>query len=41
MYGAELLEKLTVSQLVRKFSAFYKTTKFLTALTAAHYLTLF
>ena len=35
-----LLEKLTVSQLVKKFSAFYGTRRFITAFTSAHHLSL-
>jgi len=33
-----LLEKLTGSQLVKKFPAFYGTRRFITALTNAHHL---
>jgi len=36
-----LLEKLTVSQLVEKFPAFYETRRFITAFTPAHHLSLF
>jgi len=36
-----LLEKLTVSQIVKKFPAFYGTRGFITALTSSHYLPLF
>jgi hypothetical protein len=35
-----LSEKLTVSQLVKKFSAFYGTRRFITALTTARHLSL-
>jgi hypothetical protein len=35
-----LLEKLTVSQLVKKFPAFYGTQRFITAFTRAHHLSL-
>jgi hypothetical protein len=35
-----LLEKLTVSQLVKKFPAFYGTRRFITALTTPHHLSL-
>jgi hypothetical protein len=35
-----LLEKLTVSQLVKKFSAFYGTRRFITAFTRARHLSL-
>jgi len=35
-----LLEKLTVSQLVKKFSTFYGTRRFITAFTSAHHLSL-
>jgi hypothetical protein len=35
-----LLEKLTVSQLVKKFPAFYGTRRFITAFTRAHHLSL-
>jgi hypothetical protein len=35
-----LLEKLTVSQLVKKFSTFYGTRRFITAITTAHNLSL-
>jgi len=35
-----LLEKLTVSQLVKKFFAFYGTRRFITAFTSAHHLSL-
>jgi hypothetical protein len=33
-----LFEKLTVSQLVKKFPAFYGTRRFITAFTTAHHL---
>ena len=36
-----LLQKLTSSQLVKKFSAFYRTLKFITTFTSAHHLSLF
>jgi len=36
-----LLEKLTGSQLVKKFPAFYGTRRFITVLTSARHLTLF
>ena len=39
LYGA-VLEKLTDSQLVRKFPTFYGTEKFVTAFTSTHHLTL-
>jgi len=35
-----LLDKLTVSQLVKKFPAFYETGKFITAFTSARHLSL-
>jgi len=35
-----LLEKLTVSQLVKKFPAFYGTRRFITAFTSARHLSL-
>ena len=35
-----LLEKLTVSQMVKKFPAFYRTRKFITAFTSARHLPL-
>ena len=35
-----LLEKLTGLQLVKKFSAFYGTRRFITAFTSAHHLSL-
>jgi hypothetical protein len=35
-----LLEKLTVSQLVKKFPAFYGTRRFIAAFTKAHQLSL-
>jgi hypothetical protein len=35
-----LFEKLTVSQLVKKFSAFYGTRRFMTAFTRARHLSL-
>jgi len=35
-----LLEKLTGSQLVKKFPAFYGTGRFITAFTSAHHLSL-
>jgi hypothetical protein len=35
-----LLEELTVSQLVKKFPAFYGTAKFITAFTIARHLSL-
>jgi hypothetical protein len=35
-----LLETLTVPQLVKKFSAFYGTRRFITAFTSAHHLSL-
>jgi hypothetical protein len=35
-----LLEKLTVSQLVKKFPAFYGTQRFITAFTTARHLSL-
>jgi len=37
---AVLLEKLTGSQLVKKFHAFYGTQRFITAFTSAHHLSL-
>ena len=36
-----LFEKLTVSQLVKKFPAFYRTRRFITAFTSARHLSLF
>jgi len=39
LYGA-VLEKLTNSQLVRKFPTFYGTEKFVTTFTSAHHLAL-
>jgi len=36
-----LLEKLTGSQLVKEFPAFYGTRKFITEFTSAHHLSLF
>jgi hypothetical protein len=39
-WGRSLLEKLTVSQLVKKFPAFYGTRKFITAVTRARHLSL-
>ena len=39
--GTVLLEKLTGSQLVKKFPAFYVTWMFITAFTSAHQLSLF
>ena len=39
-YSTVLLEKLTVSQLVKKFSAFYGTLWFITAFTSAHHMSL-
>ena len=38
--GRVLLEKLTCSQLVKKFLIFYGTRRFITALTTAHHLSL-
>ena len=35
-----LLEKLTYSQLVKKFPAFYRTRRFLTTFTSVHHLSL-
>jgi hypothetical protein len=35
-----LLEKLTVLQLVKKFSEIYETRRFITAFTSAHHLSL-
>jgi len=35
-----LVEKLTVSQLIKKFPAYYGTRRFITALTSAHHLSL-
>jgi len=35
-----LLEKLTSSQLVKKYPAFYGTQRFITAFTRAHHLSL-
>ena len=40
LHGAILLEKLTVSQLVKKFPAFHGTRKFITAFTGARHLSL-
>jgi hypothetical protein len=39
-YSTVLLEKLTVSQLVKKFPTFYGTWRFITAFTRAHHLPL-
>jgi hypothetical protein len=39
-WGRVLPEKLTVSQLVRKFPAFYGTGRFITAFTKARHLSL-
>jgi len=39
-WNRALLEKLTVSQLVKKFSAFYGTRRFITALTSIRPLSL-
>jgi len=39
-YSTVLLEKLTVSQLVKKFPAFYGTRRFITAFTSARHLSL-
>jgi hypothetical protein len=36
-----LLEKLTLSQLVKKFPAFYGTRRFITAFTRAYHLSVF
>jgi len=36
-----LLEKLTGSQLVKKFPAFYGTRRFITTFTSAHHLSLY
>jgi len=38
--GRVLLEKLTGLQLVKKFPAFYKTQRFITAVTSARHLSL-
>jgi hypothetical protein len=40
LHGAVLLEKPTVFQLVTKFPAFYKTRRFITAITSARHLSL-
>jgi hypothetical protein len=37
-WGRGLLEKLTVSQLFKKFAAFYGIRRFITAFTRAHHL---
>ena len=39
-WSRALLEKLTVSQLVKKFPAFYRTRRFITAVTSARHLSL-
>jgi hypothetical protein len=39
-WSTVLLEKLTDSQLVKKFSAFYGTGRFIIAFTSAHHLPL-
>jgi hypothetical protein len=39
-WNTVLLEKLTGSQLVKKFHAFYGTRRFMTAFTTAHHLSL-
>ena len=39
-YSTVLLEKLTGSQLVKKFPAFYRTRRFITAFSSAHHLSL-
>jgi len=41
LHGAVFLEKLTGSQLVKKFPAFYGTRSFITAFTSARHLSLF
>jgi hypothetical protein len=38
LFGTVLLEKLTVSQLVKKFSVFYETQRFITAFTTARHI---
>jgi hypothetical protein len=40
IHGAVLLEKLTGSQLVKKFPTFYGTQMFITAFTSARHLSL-
>jgi hypothetical protein len=40
IYSMELLEKLTGSQVVKKFPAVYGTQKFITAFTSARHLSL-
>jgi hypothetical protein len=40
LHGAVLLEKLTGSQLVKKFPTFYGTQRFITTFTKAHHLNL-
>jgi len=39
-WSSALLEKVTGSQLVKKFSAFYGTRRFIIAFTTAHHLSL-
>jgi len=40
LWNRVVLEKITGFQLVKKFSAFYGTRKFITAFTSAHHLSL-